>query len=231
MTKTGSLKKWLSLSAMSAAGVAVGGTSLADVIYHSVNQNVGNLAGDQSSITLTLPGINDMRVFYTTGPFTNSVRMGGVTGATYFNVHRYVIHTVSNANYPFFAQPSPKGQKWSSVAGTVGGAGNLGAVSHTFQPGFPAPYTNHYFDFAFKDTTAGGALRYGWLQASLTTAPQPGSQVEVNVVAYAYDTTGAELGAGLVPEPASILAGGFGALVLGALGVRRWRKGKQEAAI
>jgi PEP-CTERM motif len=232
MKRFESRKKWLFLSALSAGGMAVGGVSLAGVILTPVNQNVGNFPNDNSSITLDLPGINDMRVFTTTGPFTNSVRLAGATGATYFKVHRYNIFTVSGANPPKFAQPSPAGQLWGAVPGTVGSTGNLAAASHTFQPGFPPVGSDRYFDFQFADSTAGGALRYGWLEAIITKASNPGfpPNVEVDVVRYAYDDTGAQIGPpAAVPEPASIVLGGLGALVMGAAGVRRWRKNKQLA--
>ena len=50
---------------------------------------------------------------------------------------------------------------------------------------------------------------------------------------YAYDNSGSPLPLGstisAVPEPSTTALAGLGALVLGAAGLRRWRKAKQAA--
>ena len=70
---------------------------------------------------------------------------------------------------------------------------------------------------------ATGATNYGWAQLSISASyiSQPRT-----IVGYAYDDTGAAIAAGAVPEPTTNAALGLGALALGAMGVRRWRKAK-----
>jgi hypothetical protein len=84
---------------------------------------------------------------------------------------------------------------------------------------------NGYFLFRFLDN---GNPLYGWAQLSVSfghgTSPDA-----YRLVDYAYDTTGAKIGAGelpSVPEPAETIPLALSALVLGAAGVRRWRAAK-----
>ena len=71
-----------------------------------------------------------------------------------------------------------------------------------------------------------GATNYGWVE--LETTATTGFPAEI--VGYAYDNSGASIVAGAVPEPTTVAALGFGALSLGAAGLRRWRKDKQVVA-
>ena len=66
----------------------------------------------------------------------------------------------------------------------------------------------------------GGQTDYGWLELS-------GQYPIVDVLGYAYQTNGKPIKAGDVPEPQRLPAA-LGALALGAIGLKEWRK-KQNA--
>jgi hypothetical protein len=85
---------------------------------------------------------------------------------------------------------------------------------------FPS-YDKEYALFRFDDA---GQTDYGWLELSV----QGGAYPIVDVLGYAYDTTGKPIKAGEVPEPQHLPVA-LGALALGAIGVREWRK-KRNAA-
>ena len=214
----GSLKKWVSLS-LAGAGVAAGGAAFGDIINVNVNQTYD--FGDPG-LTLDLPGINDMRVSSTSQTFSRSVALGGATGATYFQVRRFTAGTFSGGTRKML-QSGAIGQTFNNVGGTVGDFGLLGATDTTFGPIGTGPYTDRYFAFRFKDSTDGGQVNYGFLVASLLNVGSP-STVTLEIKRYAYDTSGAVLP---IPEPSTL---GMGALTLGALGIRRWRQAKRNAA-
>ena len=97
----------------------------------------------------------------------------------------------------------------------------------------PGAFSNKYLLFTFKNSSSGNQLQYGWvgMSAATVTAGTPGN-MSVTLTDWAYDDTGAKIIAGdigAIPEPAtSALMGG--ALVLGAAGLRQWRKRKAATA-
>jgi hypothetical protein len=104
-----------------------------------------------------------------------------------------------------------------------------GSLSITFQRYFEstqynfADYGKEYALFRFD---VGDQVDYGWLELELGN--MSGHPPFVKVAGYAYDTTGKPIKAGEVPEPQHLPAA-LGALALGAIGVREWRK-KRNAA-
>lgn len=86
-----------------------------------------------------------------------------------------------------------------------------------------------YLGIKFTNEPASFSINYGWIQ--LTTGSTTG--FPATIIGYAFDNTGAALTAGqtaAVPEPATTVVLGLGALALGASGVRRWRRGKSITA-
>jgi hypothetical protein len=75
--------------------------------------------------------------------------------------------------------------------------------------------------FRLVDASLGAGNFYGWMRISLgaTAGGQPRAIVE-----YAYENSGAGIGAGVVPEPTTVAL--LGVMAAGALGVRAWRKRK-----
>jgi len=83
--------------------------------------------------------------------------------------------------------------------------------------------------FRFQDTTIGGSpLRYGWVEMTADVTDTTGPSVTIHD--WAYESTGQFIGMGVgVPEPAESTAAVAGALLLGAAGLRTWRKRKRLA--
>ena len=81
--------------------------------------------------------------------------------------------------------------------------------------------SNNLFGFRFVNEAAGSQVQFGWMRISLgaTSGAQPRAIVE-----YAYENTGASIGAGVVPEPSTYALLGLAAA--GAFGVRAIRRRK-----
>jgi hypothetical protein len=87
-----------------------------------------------------------------------------------------------------------------------------------------ASYGTEYALFRFD---VGAQTDYGWLKLSLGGVP--GSAPFVRAIGYAYDTSGKPIPAGAIPEPKHLPLA-LGALALGAIGVREWRKKRNAHA-
>ena len=96
--------------------------------------------------------------------------------------------------------------------------------SNVFGTNFQVTGTE-YLGIRFKNSL-NQQVDYGWIQFS-TTAPNGNP---ATILGYAYnDTTGGSILAGQVPEPATTAMLGLGALSLGAVGLRAWRRNRQTA--
>jgi len=89
-----------------------------------------------------------------------------------------------------------------------------------FSPSETPSYKKEYALFRFD---VGPQTDYGWLELSVNWDSNP----VVDILGYAYDTTGKPIKAGAIPEPQHLPLA-LGALALGAIGVREWRKKAKE---
>jgi hypothetical protein len=91
------------------------------------------------------------------------------------------------------------------------------------------PFTQKYALFRFK--VGAGPTEYGWLQLSYSVTkgfgPANSLGPDLTITGWAYDNSGVKLAAGASPEPGTMGLAAFGALALGAAGLRRWRKSRR----
>ncbi len=225
------------LGSLTALGVTLLGASAAQAGETFVNQDVTELSGvlgtPSSSFTLALPGTDTFTIQARNSTAAkHDPRFISMTAVGYGRVKTVVSGRWSVVN------PAGAGAKWSTIAGHATAAGTLaGNTSLKSHKAFAAGhYTDAYFAFTFRDTTKANQLDYGWLEASLVHDGY--NTLDVDALAYAWEPDGAQLALGatpsdVAPEPGSLGTMAIGAMVLGAVGVRRWkavRKTQETAA-
>ncbi len=124
------------------------------------------------------------------------------------------------------------GATWNAVTGKAT-SGWIGLRNSPLATTFGQPaFTDKYLLFEFSGNSG---PEYGWIQASLsvtkTTQQNASFGPNVTIIQYAFDGTGAKIHAGDtgVPEPSTSAEAGIAALILGAEGLRRWRKARKAA--
>jgi hypothetical protein len=213
--------KLASLLALAAGAAAMPQTTEADVIYTDLSANpalVGFGTGFGSGYSITnLPGTAQIGLKTNTA----STLAGTARLITVFQQAGYArFKTLSH-----FALPASANKLWNQILGNANNAGRVAVA--TFSGHYPGSYDHLYLPFEFKDSTAGNALRFGWMQVTLSN-PSNGGNPSLTLFGYAYDDTGAQIPMGAlgVPEPSSVGMMVLGALTLGAAGVRNWRGNK-----
>ncbi len=95
-----------------------------------------------------------------------------------------------------------------------------GTAETTGATAFTLNSTNNYLGIRLQNETTANATNYGWVQFSIGAAFTTRS-----IIGYAYGNAGESILAGQqvsVPEPSTVAA--LGAMALGAVGVRSWRR-------
>lgn len=211
------------LLAISAGVMALAPEGEAQIVWSGVlDVHIGIGSGDVGTYMLDVPG-NDDAFFRVIGG------NGFVVVAYNSNSDADLrFRTAPTGGAASFFKPAVTGQKWGTLGGgsktgaTLGGLENGGGIK-----GLPS-YSHKYALFQFIDNTAGNAVCYGWLDLSgVIGGPDTPS---ITLHSWAYDASGAEIPAGFtaVPEPQAAALATGAALVLGAAGVRAWRR--QRAA-
>jgi hypothetical protein len=215
--------KVLSLLALASGALAMPQNSNADIIFTDLS-SAPPIVGPTSSplfLITTLPGTAQILFRALTanspGGFTSRWIVAG-QNAGYVRVK-----TVGS-----FVVPAQKSQAWNQIAGNSWQTGTVGSANYFGHK--PNGFSNRYMAFRFRDSTAGNALRYGWVEMNLFNNFLSDDAPQVTILGYAYDTTGAQLPMGAVPEPTSAGLLALGALVLGAKGLRSWRRNRAESA-
>jgi hypothetical protein len=214
--------KLLSLLALASGAVAMPQSSNADITFVDLSANpphVGPLSGS-SYVINTFPG-DALLGFHTShrgGTMTaSSIRLvKGGQDAGYVRVKTAVsLFMMVNA-----------GQIWNAGVGNTSVYGFAG--TNKFNGHRPGSYNDMFMLFEFKDSTQPGSpMRYGWVELSLAnSADDNAGYPDLTIEGYAWDTTGAKLASGQVPEPSTTALLALGALTLGAKGLRSWRKNR-----
>ena len=215
----GDSAKLLSLLALAGGAMAMPQTSNADIVFVDLSANPAHVGPQSGSsyIINTLPGAAQIGFHtHTRQTLISSSRI--VTGRQEAGYVR--IKTQAS----FFVMANA-GATWNQIAGLQTISGFAGAAN--YGSAFPGSYSDKYLLFRFKDSTqAGSPLRYGWVELSLANSPGNSGHPDISIEGYAWDTTGAFLASGQVPEPSSTALLALGALTLGAKGLRSWRKNR-----
>jgi hypothetical protein len=227
--------KLASLLALAAGAMAMPQNSNADIIFTDLSSSpvqVGFLGG-VASYTLQLPGTvlfgfeRTQRSTTTTFPITTTIHYRTVWASDQFGPVFAKIQSNGNG----FAVPLDYGAGWNQVL-TLTYSAALGVATTSGRSS--SGYSNKYLAFRFVDSTAGNALRYGWIEVSLSITFVSGNGniggPNVTIHGYAYENTGAQptMGQrGAVPEPSSAALMVIGALALGAPGLRKWRQSQR----
>src|ERR1051326_8274407 len=208
--------KLLSLLALAGGAVTMPQTSNADIVFTDLSANPAHVGPLTSpSFTLNLPG--NARFGFHTSIIASSIN--GLSSSRFVSGRQDAGYVRMKTQGLLFAVVNA-GRVWNTVAGNVTSSGLAGA----------ARYNDQYLLFEFKDSTQPGSpVRYGWVELSLANGDGNGGLPDIAIEGYAYDTTGALLASGQVPEPSAPALLALGALTLGAKGLRSWRKNRPAA--
>jgi len=244
--KKENLRRLASLSALGAGALGASAPANANDIVFS---GVINVDVPYSVLTYTIAGPNGAGAIVKLG-----FSQGGLSSFFYLSSFVYMIpkpgkhgtqcRFLATASRKVFGEGEPLGAVWGTAAGEstksadialfeVWCCGGISSITK-FSP------TDRYLLFRFQ----GGALShdiYGWARMQVTFHPG-GHAPQVNLIDWAYDTSGVRLPAGYhgpgqhdpddigaVP-PSAFDATGLPALSLGAPGVRSWRAARRAQA-
>jgi hypothetical protein len=220
------------LGTLAAAGASLAAVQSAEagIVDYNPNVSIGFAAGNASKFTLNIPSLA-VGSIKLTAPIllnTNVVWFKANGAAAHFRTERVFIGAPSF----HLAATVPAGKKFSTIGSgsrRVSGAVFAGGVftDHINSIPIRPNFSDQYFAFTFED--ASSETHYGWMYGSLSGTY---TDISYNLISYAYDTTPDEVietGQGQLPEPSTLVLGAMAALVLGAAGVRRWKKDLEAA--
>ena len=219
----GETSKLLSLLALAGGAVAMPQTTNADLVFVDLSAtNIIVGANSMGAYVLDLPGTNNFN-------FQAHTITNGVTSSRFVIAGGYpggiALKTYGPGPKDRIVVPAAKSLLWGQIAGIPYQSGTVGAANTFFH--VPDSYANKYIAFTFRDSTAGNAIRYGWIEVSLSN-PANNNGPDVQIFGYAYDDSGIQIQTGIIPEPSAVGLSVLGALTLGAAGLRNWRRKRDE---
>ena len=227
-----------SLLTLAAGASALPLAAEAGIVYTSLGaQTVGFGGGQLTVYDIYLPGTAALEFAQNVGSASATHRILAHQSGGYVLIGRQPDHRsevtpgYGGINVAFRTN---SGASWFNAARTdLKTFGNIirSVNSGTVLTTGPGAFSNKYLLFSFKNSSSGNQLQYGWvgMSAATVTAGTP-ANMSVTLTDWAYDDTGAKIIAGAIPEPGSAGLAMGGALVLGAAGLRQWRKRKAATA-
>lgn len=209
--------RWLGVSGLAVGVFATLPDAEAAITVTDVNKTVGFTTGSLTSVQVSLRGSAKLSFSNrSTGGQQVYLWGNGATG----------VSRVSFRSQSAMAALGVSGKTMLQVGNASTAQAPVANKAGSIQ--LPGDYSHKYLMFKFDDTSGGATTKYGWMELSQNNMATTGPDVTIH--RWAYDTTGAQIVAGAVPEPASAAAATGMALVMGAAGVRAWRKQRQTKA-
>jgi hypothetical protein len=215
-------------SVVGAADAAIISSSALDGIVINWNTGAGNVASTNTNIFGAGGNYPQFRVRTRatlngggTGPlfgYIGVVVSGGGIGSVSFLWGNAGTNAIQLASYGSKATAMNQAAGWAPFGNiNLGNPGNVG------NPAFSG--TSKYVMFKF---TNAGTTNYGWIELTAATTgislSSGASQFSVTLGAWAYDNTGAALGAGVTASAVPGLGGLAALAAMGAAGVRTRRQ-------
>lgn len=218
----GDSAKLLSLLALAGGAVAMPQTSSADIIFTDLSANPVHV-GPQSNSSYSISLPSGARLGFHTSIVASSIN--GVSSSRFVSGRQDAGYVRLRTQGLVFAVVNA-GRVWNTGSGNIKSSGLAGGARYDAH--IPGSYNDQYLLFEFKDSTQPGSpMRYGWVELSLNNGDGNTALPDLAIEGYAYDTSGAFLSSGQVPEPSAPALLALGALTLGAKGLRSWRKNRQ----
>jgi hypothetical protein len=228
-----------SISALGAGALGVAGTAEAGTIqYTALDHEIGFSATTKpagSVSTFNAPIVPGISAYFRRSAQTNS--LGSFERRLHLSARLSVGVNIAGGLLGFAVSTAQPGQAWKAGQPYAGG---LLLGRHTFTTsGFNAfGKINHNEDFyeLFAFVKSSNAKEdYGWIHLNETVSSTAGP--DLHILGIAYDSSGATIGAGVTqstvsstPEPSTVALASLSALALGAVGLRRWRAVRKQAA-
>jgi len=220
--------KLASLLTLAAGAIAIPQTSNADIIFTDLSSNPQGVGYTSANAVfpLDLPGSVQFGFFryqYSTSTTFGTLNFRSVIAGR--------LGAGANAGLQVaggLAAHLPFGAAWDQ--GNAIAATRTVAWASTYVRVPNGGYDHEYLAWQFVDDSpsGGGATRYGWVEISLSVGYYPVGP-NVTIWGYAWDNTGAKpsMGQTSIPEPSSAALMVFGAMALGARGLRNWRQNRE----